>query len=88
MSQKLPVIYLNNKKGSLVRLDTTGFPEVPALENYRTYGFVDDVDGDGIEDLVYFKQFSTYSLPGAKARTEKNLFLRFYKGVNKLELPQ
>jgi len=49
-----PIVYLNNKKNKLVRLETEGFPDVPAISNL--HGFLADMDGDGFEDLIYFTE--------------------------------
>ena len=58
-----PIVYLNNKKNKLVRLDTQGFPDVPAISDL--HGFLADMDGDGFEDLIYKTDSSVWSREAA-----------------------
>ena len=47
-----PRVYLNNQNGKLILLNTNKLPTVPVNGNYNS-AFA-DVDGDGIDDLVFF----------------------------------
>lgn len=56
--QGVPIFYLNDRQGRLVRFDTTGFPTVPG--NYGdSKSLYQDLDGDGLPELIQYPQFST-----------------------------
>ena len=52
-----PIVYLNDKENHLVKMDLEGIPEIPVGDNnfdYLIHGFLADMNGDSIEDLVYY----------------------------------
>ena len=58
-----PIIYLNNKENHLVKIDLEGIPEIDAGDNnfdYLIHGFLADMNGDSIEDLVYYRAARSY----------------------------
>jgi hypothetical protein len=78
-----PLVYLNDKKGRLVRLETEGFPRSDDRggDTYWVNSFLSDLNSDGIEDLVFIKMAS-----GGTAADD--LFIRVHWGRKRLRLPQ
>ena len=79
-----PIVYLNDQANHLVRLDLTGIPEIDASEDYEAHGFLADMDGDGIEDLVYFRARRGY-MSGTALDTNQKNFIRIYWGLKNLQ---
>lgn len=52
-SGQLPVLYLNDRNGSLDRVGSAAVPTSPAAERASNY-LLADLDGDGIPELIYF----------------------------------
>jgi len=48
-----PVIYINDKTGNFNRVDPALFPGVNTWTQHQT-SFYEDIDGDGVRDLLYF----------------------------------
>ncbi|MDB9947471.1 VCBS repeat-containing protein [Gammaproteobacteria bacterium] len=80
-----PIIYLNDKDNHLVKLDLTGIPLVDKSEDYLVHGFLADMNGDGIEDLVYFRASRGYISSDTLDPRQEN-FIRVYWGVKNLKL--
>jgi len=80
-----PIIYLNDKDNHLVKLDLAGIPLVDKSEDYLVHGFLADMNGDGIEDLVYFRASRGYISSDTLDPTQEN-FIRVYWGVKNLKL--
>jgi hypothetical protein len=79
-----PIVYLNDQANHLVRLDLTGIPEIDASEDYEAHGFLADMNGDGIEDLVYFRARRGY-MSGTALDTNQKNFIRIYWGLKNLQ---
>jgi len=79
-----PIVYLNDQANHLVRLDLTGIPEIDPSEDYEAHGFLADMDGDGIEDLVYFRARRGY-MSGTALDTNQKNFIRIYWGLKNLQ---
>jgi hypothetical protein len=78
-----PNILLNNKSGKLVAYDTSDFPSPPSFYPKNTSQSVyDDLDGDGIPDLIYFT-----NQPIDPSGNEVPKGLMVYKGTQKIKLP-
>jgi hypothetical protein len=80
-----PIIYLNDKDNHLVKLDLAGIPLVDKSEDYLVHGFLADMNGDGIEDLVYFRASRGYISSNTLDRSQEN-FIRVYWGIKNLKL--
>jgi hypothetical protein len=80
-----PIIYLNDKENHLVKLDLAGIPLVDKSEDYLVHGFLADMNGDGIEDLVYFRASRGYISSDTLDPRQEN-FIRVYWGVKNLKL--
>jgi hypothetical protein len=80
-----PIIYLNDKDNHLVKLDLGGIPLVDKSEDYLVHGFLADMNGDGIEDLVYFRASRGYISSDTLDPRQEN-FIRIYWGVKNLKL--
>ena len=80
-----PIVYLNDQANHLVRLDLTGIPEIDVSEDYEAHGFLADMNGDAIEDLVYFRARRGY-MSGTALDTNQKNFIRIYWGVKNLKL--
>ena len=80
-----PIIYLNDKDNHLVKLDLTGIPLVDKSDDYLVHGFLADMNGDGIEDLVYFRASRGYISSDTLDPRQEN-FIRVYWGVKNLKL--
>ena len=79
-----PIIYLNNKANQLVRLDLTGIPMVAVDNNYTVHGFVSDLNGDGIEDLIWFRQ-DRPRINATDLDPDKKNFIRVHYGLKNLQ---
>jgi len=79
-----PIVYLNNQANQLMRLDLTGIPMVEADDNYRVHGFLSDLNGDGIEDLIWFRQ-SRPRINETDLDPNKKNFIRIHFGLKNLE---
>jgi len=51
--EQAPVIYINDKTGNFNRVDPALFPGVNTWTQHQT-NFYEDIDGDGVRDLLYF----------------------------------
>ena len=80
-----PIIYLNDKENHLVKLDLAGIPLVDKSEDYLVHGFLADMNGDGIEDLVYFRASRGYISSDTLDPRQEN-FIRVYWGIKNLKL--
>ena len=80
-----PIIYLNDKDNHLVKLDLAGIPLVDKSEDYLVHGFLADMNGDDIEDLVYFRASRGYISSDTLDPRQEN-FIRVYWGVKNLKL--
>ena len=80
-----PIIYLNDKDNHLVKLDLSGIPLVDKSEDYLVHGFLADMNGDGIEDLVYFRASRGYISSDTLDPRQEN-FIRVYWGIKNLKL--
>ena len=80
-----PIIYLNDKDNHLVKLDLTGIPLIDKSEDYLVHGFLADMNGDGIEDLVYFRASRGYISSDTLDPRQEN-FIRVYWGIKNLKL--
>lgn len=80
-----PIIYLNDKDNHLVKLDLTGIPLVDKSDDYLVHGFLADMNGDGIEDLVYFRASRGYISSDTLDPRQEN-FIRVYWGIKNLKL--
>ena len=57
-----PIIFLNDKQNRLVKYDLEGIPQIDSTDNfnYEIHGFLGDMNGDLIEDLIYFRSSRSY----------------------------
>lgn len=57
-----PIVFLNDKQNHLVRYDLDGIPQIDSANNfnYEIHGFLADLNGDLIEDLIYFRSSRSY----------------------------
>jgi hypothetical protein len=79
-----PIIYLNNKANQLVRLDLTGIPLVSDDDNYSVHGFLSDLNGDSIEDLVWFRQ-QRPRMNATDLDPDRKNFIRVHFGLKNIE---
>ena len=79
-----PIVYLNDKNNRLVKLDLTGIPLVNKSEDYLVHGFLADMNGDGIEDLIYFRASRGYISSNTLDPSQEN-FIRVYWGIKNLK---
>jgi len=79
-----PIVYLNDKNNHLVKLDLTGIPLVNKDEDYLVHGFLADMNGDGIEDLIYFRASRGYISSNTLDPSQEN-FIRVYWGIKNLK---
>ena len=79
-----PIVYLNDKNNHLVKLDLTGIPLVNKGEDYLVHGFLADMNGDGIEDLIYFRASRGYISSNTLDPSQEN-FIRVYWGIKNLK---
>jgi hypothetical protein len=80
-----PIIFLNDKQNRLVKIDSEGIPQIDALNNfnYEVHGFLADLNGDSIEDLVYFRAYRSY-INSSTLDPEMTNFIRIYWGKKNL----
>ncbi len=76
--QAKPVIYLNNRAGGFRYIDEKIFPSPNAIDINSTM-ILEDIDGDGIRDLVY------WSLTGVTGQTNGAVNFLLYKGLRNLD---
>ena len=79
-----PIVYLNDRNNHLVKLDLTGIPLVNKGEDYLVHGFLADMNGDGIEDLIYFRASRGYISSNTLDPSQEN-FIRVYWGIKNLK---
>jgi hypothetical protein len=79
-----PLIYLNNKDGTLKYINRDVFPKskTSSINKNSMMSLYSDLDNDGILDLIVWSSgFNAYADPGYKFNT------KIYKGLNKLKSP-
>ena len=54
----LPVIYLNQKNNVFKKFETLNFP-IPDQSAYENSSIIEDMDGDGIVDLILYNRENT-----------------------------
>ena len=78
-----PIIYLNDKENHLVKMDLEGIPEIPVGDNnfdYLIHGFLADMNGDSIEDLVYYRASRSYIDSNGTLDPDMTNLIRIYLG--------
>ena len=83
-----PIIYLNDKENHLVKMDLEGIPEIPVGDNnfdYLIHGFLADMNGDSIEDLVYYRAARSYIDSNGTLDPDMTNLIRIYWGVKNLQ---
>ena len=83
-----PIVYLNDKENHLVKMDLEGIPEVPVGDNnfdYLIHGFLADMNGDSIEDLVYYRASRSYIDSNGTLDPDMTNLIRIYWGVKNLQ---
>tara|TARA_B100000767_G_C19752261_1_gene531311 strand:+ start:480 stop:2252 length:1773 start_codon:yes stop_codon:yes gene_type:complete len=80
-----PIIYLNNQADQLVRINLEGIPLVANNDNYSVHGFLSDLNGDGIEDLIWFRQLRP-SINGTSLDPNKKNFIRVHFGLKNINI--
>ena len=81
-----PIIFLNDKENHLVRMNLDGIPEIDSTDyfNYLVHGFLADMNGDSIEDLVYFRASRKY-IDSVNLDPNMTNFIRIYWGLKNLK---
>ena len=81
-----PIIFLNDKENHLVRINLDGIPEIDSTDyfDYLVHGFLADMNGDSIEDLVYFRTSKSYVYLN-NLDPDMNNFIRIYWGIKNLQ---
>jgi hypothetical protein len=74
-----PLVYLNDKAGGFRKVDDSKFPEAPAEWGESATALLDDLDGDGIPDLVL------WPANGVNAQILPSIRFRVYKGLRRLD---
>ena len=83
-----PIIYLNNKENHLVKIDLEGIPEIPVGDNnfdYLIHGFLADMNGDSIEDLVYYRAARSFIDSNGTLDPDMTNLIRIYWGKKNLQ---
>ena len=83
-----PIIYLNDKENHLVKMDLEGIPEIPVGDNnfdYLVHGFLADMNGDSIEDLVYYRAARSFIDSNGTLDPDMTNLIRIYWGVKNLQ---
>lgn len=83
-----PIIYLNDKENHLVKMDLEGIPEIPVGDNnfdYLIHGFLADMNGDSIEDLVYYRASRSYIDSNGTLDPDMTNLIRIYLGRKNLQ---
>jgi hypothetical protein len=79
-----PIVYLNDQENHLVRLDLTGIPLVDKRDDYLVHGFLADMNGDAIEDLIWFRQ-SRPRINATDLDPNTRNFIRVHFGLKNLQ---
>jgi hypothetical protein len=79
-----PIVYLNDQEDHLVRLDLTVIPLVDKRDDYLVHGFLADMNGDAIEDLIWFRQ-SRPRINATDLDPDKRNFIRVHFGLKNLQ---
>ena len=83
-----PIVYLNDKENHLVKMDLEGIPEIPVGDNnfdYLVHGFLADMNGDSIEDLVYYRAARSFIDSNGTLDPDMTNLIRIYWGVKNLQ---
>ena len=83
-----PIVYLNDKENHLVKMDLEGIPEIPVGDNnfdYLIHGFLADMNGDSIEDLVYYRAARSFIDSNGTLDPDMTNLIRIYWGVKNLQ---
>ena len=83
-----PIIYLNDKENHLVKMDLEGIPEIPVGDNnfdYLIHGFLADMNGDSIEDLVYYRATRSFIDSNGTLDPDMTNLIRIYLGRKNLQ---
>ena len=83
-----PIVYLNDKENHLVKMDLEGIPEIPVGDNnfdYLIHGFLADMNGDSIEDLVYYRASRSYIDSNGTLDPDMTNLIRIYLGRKNLQ---
>ena len=83
-----PIIYLNDKENHLVKMDLEGIPEIPVGDNnfdYLIHGFLADMNGDSIEDLVYYRASRSFIDSNGTLDPDMTNLIRIYLGRKNLQ---
>ena len=83
-----PIIYLNDKENHLVKMDLEGIPEIPVGDNnfdYLIHGFLADMNGDSIEDLVYYRASRSYIDSNGTLDPDMTNLIRIHLGRKNLQ---
>ena len=69
-------------------MDLEGIPEIPVGDNnfdYLIHGFLADMNGDSIEDLVYYRAARSYIDSNGTLDPDMTNLIRIYWGVKNLQ---
>jgi len=83
-----PIVYLNDKENHLVKMDLEGIPEIPVGDNnfdYLVHGFLADMNGDSIEDLVYYRAARSFIDSNGTLDPDMTNLIRIYLGRKNLQ---
>ena len=83
-----PIVYLNDKENHLVKMDLEGIPEIPVGDNnfdYLIHGFLADMNGDSIEDLVYYRAARSFIDSNGTLDPDMTNLIRIYLGRKNLQ---
>ena len=67
-----------------MRLDLTGIPLVDKRDDYLVHGFLADMNGDAIEDLIWFRQ-SRPRINATDLDPNTRNFIRVHFGLKNLQ---
>jgi len=76
--KSIPMIYLNDKSGGFNRVNTVNIPGINQYNRGQSYIY-EDLNGDGIKDLLYFP------IAGLNSEVFNTVKLLLYKGNRHLE---